>query len=359
MAEMKTLNGYEVVDAKAREDIKNLGDTTQQRLAEIETAIPNLEGYATETYVNEQIEAIPEPDLSPYALKSELPVVPTKVSAFENDTGYLTEHQDLSGKADVEHEHPEYLTEHQSLAEYAKKTDIPDTSSFITMPEVEAKGYLTEHQDISGKADVGHQHTISDITDYSEPDLSGYALKTELPTVPTEISAFNNDVGYLTEHQSLEGYATETYVDEAIANIDIPEAKREVYYFDPSQLEFDQDGWAIAPEELVEFAARVASGDLLSLYYKFETRWLPAEFNYVSSSSNNKIYIMRSASQLDLHHETESVGYQYWVSSGDGVAYVKEHFITPAIIASKAYVDEAIAALEARIAALEALHATE
>lgn len=34
-----------------------------------------------------------------YALRSELPTVPTKVSAFTNDAGYLTEHQDISGLA--------------------------------------------------------------------------------------------------------------------------------------------------------------------------------------------------------------------------------------------------------------------
>lgn len=32
--------------------------------------------------------------------KPEIPVVPTKISAFENDKGYLTEHQDISTKAD-------------------------------------------------------------------------------------------------------------------------------------------------------------------------------------------------------------------------------------------------------------------
>lgn len=35
-----------------------------------------------------------------YALRSELPTVPTKVSAFTNDAGYLTKHQDISGKVD-------------------------------------------------------------------------------------------------------------------------------------------------------------------------------------------------------------------------------------------------------------------
>jgi hypothetical protein len=36
-----------------------------------------------------------------YALKSQIPTVPTKISAFENDKGYLTEHQDISGKLDA------------------------------------------------------------------------------------------------------------------------------------------------------------------------------------------------------------------------------------------------------------------
>lgn len=55
--------------------------------------IPSTTGLATETYVDGKIAEI------------DIPTVPTKVSAFENDKGYLTEHQ--------------------SLAEYAKKTEIP------------------------------------------------------------------------------------------------------------------------------------------------------------------------------------------------------------------------------------------
>lgn len=47
---------------------------------------------------------------------------------------------------------------------------------------------------------------------------------TVIPTVPTNVSAFANDAGYLTEHQSLDGLATETYVDAQIDAIDIPDA---------------------------------------------------------------------------------------------------------------------------------------
>lgn len=35
---------------------------------------------------------------------------------------------------------------------------------------------------------------------------------------PTKVSAFENDKGYLTEHQSLAGYATETFVNTAVSN---------------------------------------------------------------------------------------------------------------------------------------------
>ena len=101
----------------------------------------DLTGYATKTYVQEQIDAIPEPDLSDYALKTD---IPTNVSDFTNDAGYIT--------------------------------SIPD--EYVTEAELESKGYLTEHQ-----------------------DLSAYALKTEIP--------------------SIEGLATEKYVNDAVAAVDV------------------------------------------------------------------------------------------------------------------------------------------
>lgn len=35
-------------------------------------------------------------------LREEVPKIPMNVSAFENDAGYLTEHQDISGKLDAD-----------------------------------------------------------------------------------------------------------------------------------------------------------------------------------------------------------------------------------------------------------------
>lgn len=274
----------------------------------LKSEIPSLEGYATETWVTEQIGNIPVIDLTPYALKSEIPVIPvdisafnndvgyltaqsldgyakteniptipTKVSAFANDVGYLTNHQSLVGYATKEYvdesvsnvdvrlqlnkyalktEIPTvpdkvssfendagYLTEHQSLEEYAKKSDIPE------IPEIPDKisafyndvGYLTEHQSLEGyatrdymegvveglKVDLTPYATVvqvqgvSDDVDALDDKLDNYALKTEIPEVPIKVSELFNDAGYLTEHQSLEGYATEKYVDTAVANVKV------------------------------------------------------------------------------------------------------------------------------------------
>lgn len=67
--------------------------------------------------------------------------IPTNVSDLTNDAGYLTSHQDISGKADKS-EIPTkvsdlqndagYLTQHQSLADYALKSEIPTVTNDFT-----------------------------------------------------------------------------------------------------------------------------------------------------------------------------------------------------------------------------------
>lgn len=56
-------------------------------------------------------------------------------------------------------------------------------------------------------------------------DLSGYALKEDIPTKTSELI---NDSGYLTEHQSLEGLATESYVQGQIASIPTPDVSGQI-----------------------------------------------------------------------------------------------------------------------------------
>ena len=191
--------------------------------------------YYTKSEVNTSLET--------KADKTEIPTVPTNVSAFTNDAGYLTEHQDISGKLDK----TEAAATYQPKGNYATKDEIPSLNGYATEQWVEGKGYLTEHQDISGKQDViadlaeirdGAALGKTALQSFNETDpiwtaekvnyytksevntsLESKANKTEIPTVPTNVSAFTNDAGYLTEHQSLNNYYTKSEVDEIIGNI--------------------------------------------------------------------------------------------------------------------------------------------
>lgn len=55
-----------------------------------------------------------------------------------------------------------------------------------------AETYLTQHQDISGKANSADLATVATSGSYND-----------LSNKPTNVSAFTNDAGYLTQHQSL------------------------------------------------------------------------------------------------------------------------------------------------------------
>ena len=123
--------------------------------------IPSVEGLASETYVNEKVAAIV------------IPEVPTKVSELENDKGYLTEHQSLEGYAKT-----------ADLAQVAKTGSYNDLADKPTIPST------------TGLAS----------TKYVDDKIA----EIDIPTVPTKVSAFANDAGYLTEHQSLIEYAKKT-----------------------------------------------------------------------------------------------------------------------------------------------------
>lgn len=120
----------------------------------VEGSKVSLDGYATEQFVAEKVAEV---------------VVPTKVGELENDVGYLTA--------------------------------IP--AEYVTESELNNKGYLTEHQDISGKADKVHTHTLSEISDYEEPDLTGFAKTEDIPDTSLFITKEVNDLtNYYTKETS-------------------------------------------------------------------------------------------------------------------------------------------------------------
>ena len=215
MPEMKTLGGYEVVDAKAREDITGLRND-----------------------------------------------LPTKVSQLQNDSKFIT------------------------------RDEVPeqDLSEYITENELLAKGYLTEHQ-----------------------DLSEYAKKTDIPEVmPTDgIKAVFIDASSLTGNSSA---IPEEYV--SIFQKYASGEDRDVYFF------IKLDGYTYYQPESIY----IPSESMLALY-------LPISYH----ATNNPARLYSKSITIRLDYSPPS----WWINT----SYNQ--------LVTKTYVDNAIAALEARVAALE------
>ena len=128
---------------------------------------------------------------------------------------------------------------------------IPDTSTFATKTWVEGKGYLTSHQSLDNYATK--DYVTGKIAEAQlsggggEIDLSGYALKSEIPTVPTKVSAFTNDAGYLTEHQSLKTINGESIVGSGDITISGGSTDLSNYY---TRTEIDNKGYLTSHQSL-------------------------------------------------------------------------------------------------------------
>ena len=171
------------VEAKAD---KSVVDTLSAKVDAIK--VPSLDEYATKDFVSEEIKKI------------DIPEVPTKVSAFENDANYLTSHQDISGKQDV----IEDLATIRSGAALGATALQEVPAEYVTEEELSAKGYLTAAAADLKYAPIGSEGV--DLGDYATKDfVSEEIKKIDIPTVPTNVSAFTNDAGYLTSHQDISG----------------------------------------------------------------------------------------------------------------------------------------------------------
>lgn len=285
----ENLIGYTPVDDRSFAEV--IDDTFAKK-----TSIPSLDGYATEEFVNTAIQGIQiggDVDLTNYYTKTEvdglierieIPTVPTNISAFTNDAGYLTKHIDISGKLDTS-------VYNEEKAQFALASAIP--TSVTQLDGID--GYATTLQ-LSSKADVAHTHSIDDIEGYEAPDYSDFynkedteklveaavggiktdaddkfALKSDLASLAERVGVIEEsevsvdltdyytkgevdrlipdtsnfitmgdveDKGYLTEHQDISGkqdvlsfegeynantnrVATKSYVDNALSSINL------------------------------------------------------------------------------------------------------------------------------------------
>ena len=168
-------------------------------------------------------------------IRSEISHISTEIEALKTKTDKDTVYDDSALKQRV-----------LALENKPEK----DTSNLVTRQELENKGFLTQHQDISRlatKDELSDLVTKQELRDKnyltSHQSLSDYALKSELPTPYNDLELkkrverlennpnvdtsnfVTNDVlnskGYLTEHQSLEGYAKKSEIPQAYNDTEV------------------------------------------------------------------------------------------------------------------------------------------
>ena len=147
----------------------------------LKSEIPSLAGFATQDFVRQQIEDIehPQQDLSDYAKKDEIP--DTTGLASETWVKQMIAQAQLDGDQEVDltayptREEVQKLVDEEiaeivhptpNLDGYAKTEDIPDVSHFVTEDDVDKK-----------------------IAAIPQPDLSDYAKRSELPDVSKFVTA--------------------------------------------------------------------------------------------------------------------------------------------------------------------------
>ena len=158
----------------------------------------------------EALESKPEIDTRNLVTRQEL-----------ENKNYLTQHQDVSRLATKDElinlvtkqelRDKNYLTQHQSLEDYALKSEIPtpyndlelkkrvehleskpdlDTSNFVTNEVLNSKGYLTQHQSLEGyakKSEIPQAYNDTEVKQRLstiEQKGESYATKQELASIP-------------------------------------------------------------------------------------------------------------------------------------------------------------------------------
>lgn len=225
--------------------VKGVDYFTQEDINDIVAQIEGGEGidlssYATKVYVDEAVESIeiPETDLTDYA---------TKIYVDSAIEGVVVEETD------------------PTVPSWAKQASKPT----YTAQEVGALPANTAL--FSG--------------DYN--DLSN---KPTIPVVPTNVSSFTNDAGYLTTHQSLTDYATKSYVETAIRGAESGLLKRSVVQALPVS---DID------EDTIYMVAKTGStGDVYDEYLYVNSNWEHIGSTDVDLTNYRKVIKLNSTSNL-------------------------------------------------------------
>ena len=195
---------------------------------EVENEIPSLNGYATEQWVLDK-HYISGVDLSDYALKSEIPTVPTSNTAFTNDAGYLTEHQPLktinnqvisgTGNITISAEtdnNKQNIANNGYLNSFTVQSSSPYYNTIVNFKNAENSGNTTTNtqtypiyiRTINGYDIVSTTAFNNQLRLATQSDFSGHTASTTIHVTQTEKNTWNSKV----DSTTLNNYMLKTQI---------------------------------------------------------------------------------------------------------------------------------------------------
>ena len=212
---------------------------TKEEVDALIPEVPSLSGYATEQWVLDK-HYITGVDLSDYATHQ-----------WVENKNYLTQHQPLKtingqvisgtgnieitasgGTINVDYElDPTSTNPVVNSASTVAINDKLDASAYTPTEQVQSDwnvtdsastAYIKNKPEIPSLSGYATEQWVLDKHYISGVDLSDYALKSEIPVVPTSNSAFTNDMHYITSGDSVfNNYATtaNTYTKTEVNNL--------------------------------------------------------------------------------------------------------------------------------------------
>ena len=207
---------------EAKHDNDTIYDDTEvkRRLTEIESKpAVDTSVFVTEDKLNSKGYLTQHQDLSPYALKSEIPQpyndssLTERVTALESrpttggsvDTSNFVTKDELASK--------NYLTEHQPLTalndrvtNLENKPNV-DLSNYVTSEQLENKHYLTQHQPLDNLVTKEELNSKGYVTD-EVLSSKGYLTEEVLNSKNYLTEDVLNTKNYLTQHQDLSSLVT-------------------------------------------------------------------------------------------------------------------------------------------------------
>ena len=117
-----------------------------------------------------------------------IPTIPSNVSAFVNDVGYITGYTETD---------PQYNAWDKDYNDLINKPAIPTVPTDVSAFNNDA-GYITSYTETDPQYNAWNK------------DYNDLINKPAIPTVPENVSAFNNDVPYLTDEQQILSISNDT-----------------------------------------------------------------------------------------------------------------------------------------------------